>query len=146
METQILNPCCDFEFPLMKCSQSRRFLVANGINQFQNSDIEMTPVQNSSYTSLKDILSASPTSIGSPVTIRMDSWKEIPIKDPLVQHAAWAYLQPMVELEDDDGRFFVRKMMDKCRGLVGCFNDVVWWWLRAYFPSSSRPRVQDKSG
>lgn len=104
----------------------------------------MTPVQNLSYTSLKDILPASPSSIGSPVTIRMDSWKEIPIKDPLVQHAAWAYLQPMAELKHDEGRFFVRKMMEKCRGLVGCFNDVVLWWLRAYLPSNRRARVQDK--
>ncbi|CAI9786418.1 unnamed protein product [Fraxinus pennsylvanica] len=146
METQILKPHSDLDFPLMNRSQARRFLVADGNNRFQYSDIEMIPIQNSSYTSLKDILPVSPTSTRSPVTIRMDSWKEIPIKNPLVKHAAWAYLQPMAMavLDDDDGRFFVRKMMDKCRGLIGCFYGVVLWLSRAYFPSNSRAKVQNK--
>ncbi|KAL2537829.1 Uncharacterized protein Fot_19220 [Forsythia ovata] len=133
MKTQILNPRNDFDFPFIKRSQDRRFLVANGINQFQNYDIEMIPIQNLSYTSLKDILPASPMSIGSPVTSRRESWREIPIKDPLVQHAAWAYLQPMAVLEDNDGRYFARKMMDKCRGLIECFNDVVLVVVKSLF-------------
>lgn len=148
MKTQILKPHSDFDFPLMKSPQARRFSVANGNDHFQKSDIEMIPIQNSSYTSLKDILPASPTSTRSPVKIQRDSWKEIPIKDPLLKHAAWAYLQPMAMamLEDDDGRFFVKKMIDKCRGLIGCVCGVVLWLSRAYFPSNSRAKVQDKRG
>ncbi|KAL2459940.1 Uncharacterized protein Adt_43360 [Abeliophyllum distichum] len=79
-----------------------------------------------SYTSLKDILPASPPSIMSPMMTRMDSWREISIKDPLVQHAAWAYLQPMMTAceEADRGSFF-RRIKNKCCGLFGCFNDIV---------------------
>nr|GEW45936.1 transposase (putative), gypsy type [Tanacetum cinerariifolium] len=68
----------------------------------------------SSYTSLKDLIrSISPSSpidsspIDSPTMFRrIDSWREIQIKDPWLQHAAWAYLQPMSSVPDtDDGRW-----------------------------------------
>ncbi|KAL2476913.1 uncharacterized protein Fot_45927 [Forsythia ovata] len=89
-----------------------------------------------SYTSLKDILPASPPSIMSPMTTRMDSWREISIKDPLVQHAAWAYLQPMMTAceEAERGSFF-RRIKNKCCGLFGCFNDIVLMVVNSWFSS-----------
>ncbi|PWA86357.1 hypothetical protein CTI12_AA097290 [Artemisia annua] len=65
----------------------------------------------SSYTSLKDLIrSISPSSpIDSPTKFRrIDSWREIQIKDPLLQHAAWAYLQPMSSEPDTDDEGVVK--------------------------------------
>ncbi|KAI3804041.1 hypothetical protein L1987_32209 [Smallanthus sonchifolius] len=82
----------------------------------RDSDIEMISVDSlSSYTSLKDILRA--TSPPSPVDSlmkfkRIDSWREIPIKDPLLQHAAWAYLQPMSSEPDSGHRCCFWKLKD----------------------------------
>ncbi|KAL2254906.1 UNVERIFIED_CONTAM: hypothetical protein Sindi_0285300 [Sesamum indicum] len=81
----------------------------------------MIAFQSMSYTSLKDLLPASPPSTASPTS---SSWREIPIKDPLVQHAAWAYLQPMAEARDEEDRWW-RRLEKKCCWLFSCFNDVV---------------------
>ncbi|GMI88045.1 hypothetical protein HRI_002473800 [Hibiscus trionum] len=87
-------------------SHSPTFLLHNAFGSSdQVSDIEMMKIQSVSYTSLKDLLS-SPTSvqtgISSPTTARNNNYnnwscwnEEIPIKNPLVKHAALAYLQPM---------------------------------------------------
>ncbi|KAK1419352.1 hypothetical protein QVD17_28518 [Tagetes erecta] len=83
----------------------------------RESDIEMISIDSfSSYTSLKDVLRAtSPPS--SPVESlkkfrRIDSWREIPIKDPLLQHAAWAYLQPMNSEPETGERCGFRKLKE----------------------------------
>ncbi|KAK6916759.1 hypothetical protein RJ641_019620 [Dillenia turbinata] len=81
----------------------KTFLMANGIGSM--SDIEMVALQTLSYTSLKDLLPASPPmGIPSPPYTRHGSWHEIPIKNPLVKHAAWAYLQPMSTSQVSDER------------------------------------------
>ncbi|KAL9141726.1 hypothetical protein ABFS82_14G123000 [Erythranthe guttata] len=70
-----------------------------------------------SYTSLKDLM---PPSTSSPT----GSWREIPIKDPLLQHAAWAYLRPVAADRGDDGRWW-RRFAEKFCGLFVCLNGVV---------------------
>ncbi|KAK9070861.1 hypothetical protein SSX86_009429 [Deinandra increscens subsp. villosa] len=91
----------------------------------RGSDIEMISVDSlSSYTSLKDILrvTSPPSSpVDSPTKFkRINSWREIQIKDPLLQHAAWAYLQPMSsEPDSDDDRCCFRKLKDCFCGFFG---------------------------
>uniref|UniRef100_A0A0V0GRT9 Putative ovule protein n=1 Tax=Solanum chacoense TaxID=4108 RepID=A0A0V0GRT9_SOLCH len=94
-----------------------------GILQFQFCDVEMVTMESLTYTSLKDLLPESPPSILSPTNGRKDSWREIPMKDPLLQHAAWAYLQPTAVAEAD--QCFSEKMKNKCFGLFDCFTDVI---------------------
>ncbi|CAI9280253.1 unnamed protein product [Lactuca saligna] len=82
--------------------------------------IEMVPIDSlTSYTSLKDLLSsATPSPVDSPTKFkRIDSWREIPIKDPLLQHAAWAYLQPMSSEPDSDRRCCFGKLKDCFSGI-----------------------------
>ncbi|KAL6497931.1 hypothetical protein OROHE_026777 [Orobanche hederae] len=85
--------------------------------------------RSNSYTSLKDLLPDSPPSTAAPAPStainRGDSWREIPIKDPLLQHAAWAYLQPMTTAERSENEWRWNRFLDNCCGLLGCFNDVV---------------------
>lgn len=56
-------------------------------------------------------------------TQRSGSWKEISIRNPLVKHAARAYLQPM-STPDVDNRGLFRRLKDQC-GCIGWFNDIV---------------------
>ncbi|KAI3718288.1 hypothetical protein L6452_19152 [Arctium lappa] len=78
-----------------------------------------------SYTSLKDILRSNSPSAAAAAAAhvaadsptnkykRIDSWREIPMKDPLLQHAAWAYLQPMTsDPHSDDDRCCFWKFKD----------------------------------
>lgn len=103
---------------------------ASGINCSDSDDIEMIALENLSYTSLKDLMpSSSPPASASPTG---GSWREIPIKDPLVQHAAWAYLQPMAEPRDDDGRWW-KRLERSCCCLLGCFNGVVSAMFNGWF-------------
>ncbi|KAL6525959.1 hypothetical protein OROHE_015483 [Orobanche hederae] len=91
----------------------------------------MFAFQSMSYTSLKDLLpAASPSPAASPTS--GSSLKDIPIKDPLVQHAARAYLQPMAEARDLDERWR-RRLKEKFSGLWGCFNDVVLVMFKGLF-------------
>lgn len=99
----------------------------NGINY--SDDIELTDFPGMSYTSMKDLLLSSPPAAASPTS---HSWQEIPIKDPLVQHAAWAYLQPMVEARGQDERWWRR-----CCWLFSCFNDVVLVVFNGWFVDES---------
>ncbi|KAF7142580.1 hypothetical protein RHSIM_Rhsim05G0052900 [Rhododendron simsii] len=110
---------------------------ASGINQTNSKNpprqnIEMVPLQPLTYTSLRDLLPASPPgSILWPTyNDRKDSWREIPIKDPLLQHAAWAYLRPMTAVRGDEDRGLLGKLADGCGGFFGCFggflDQVVW--------------------
>lgn len=111
--------------PLPSLSHSRlpTFLSHNGFNfpEIEISDIEMTTIKKMTYTSLKDLIPASPSTIMSPT--HNSSWNEIPIKNPLVKQAALAYLQPMsTPIEVDKG--FFGKLKDKycsCGG-IGCFG------------------------
>ncbi|GKA84791.1 RNA-directed DNA polymerase, eukaryota, reverse transcriptase zinc-binding domain protein, partial [Tanacetum coccineum] len=119
-----------------------------------DSDIEMISIHSlSSYTSLKDLSISSSSSIDSPTKFRrIDSWREIQIKDPLLQHAAWAYLQPMSsEPETDDGRYSILlvklKDIDSMSNMyIICRNEgfsylnthhVGGYWIWIQFPSSS---------
>ncbi|PIN09450.1 hypothetical protein CDL12_17964 [Handroanthus impetiginosus] len=109
--------------------KSHNFPLPNGISDHNHGanhheGIAMFTFQSISYTSLKDLLPASPPSTASPTSSRRDSWREIPIKDPLLQHAARAYLQPMAAEHVGDERWCRRIRQKWCR-LFGCFNDVV---------------------
>lgn len=142
MEIASINP--GFDFTIKPSHAAKTFLspATNGaINnfisaaapQFQLSDIEMVTFDRTPYTSLKDLIQTSPppsSIIMSPP--RKDSWREIPIKDPLLQHAAWAYLQPMSsdDIEAARNRNVMNKLKEKCCGVFGCFNDVVLLVLR----------------
>ncbi|KAG2706083.1 hypothetical protein I3843_05G077600 [Carya illinoinensis] len=104
-------------------SHSPTFLQHNGFNstELPISDIEMIAIQSVEYTSLKDLL---PLSSLSPT--HNSSWyDEIPIKNPLVKHAALAYLQPMsTPREAGDKGFFGRLREQYCSCEGGCL-----WWL-----------------
>ncbi|KAL7237317.1 hypothetical protein ACSBR2_003581 [Camellia fascicularis] len=136
-------------------SEAKSFLIANGINHADSpirmSDIEMVTIQSLSYISLKDLLPVSPPLITSPTHYnRRESLREIPIKDPLVQHAAWAYLQPMsTAARQGDGQSW----KEKCGGggwwLFGCFggffNDVVWKTVkRLVLVSEKNDNIEDE--
>ncbi|MFS7888435.1 hypothetical protein Hanom_Chr05g00416341 [Helianthus anomalus] len=116
MESQLIN---------LKNSNSQRNIILSDKGSFSSgdTDIEMISIDSlTSYTSLKDILrSASPPSPeDSPTNFKqIDSWREIPIKDPLLQHAAWAYLQPMSSEPDTDDRCCFWKIKDCFCGFFG---------------------------
>lgn len=86
-----------------------------------------------SYTSFRDLLSDSSKDIGSPTWVvglprfnqmeamyeRRDSWREIPLRDPLMQQAAWAYLRPMKIKHESDKRNCIQKFLGD---LFSCFG------------------------
>lgn len=141
METESINSKNDFDFPKNPSHTKNYFLIAtaaakcihhnhyisNEANGHQVSDIEMITIP-AAYTSLKDLLPTSPVSL-SP----KNSWREIPIKDPLLQHAAWAYLQPMQAVAPSDDRNLLEKLKEKCCGLFGCIGDVLLIVTRNWF-------------
>ncbi|KAJ9704499.1 hypothetical protein PVL29_002861 [Vitis rotundifolia] len=101
--------------------------LANG---YHGSDVEMVALQAITYTSLRDILPAAAPAVVSPSYSRRQSWEEIPIKNPLVQKGAWAYLRPMKAVPESGRRGAWAALKDKCGcgGGVGCLgflNDVV---------------------
>lgn len=151
-----------FSFPINP-SQTKNFLKfadANGlfknncgnretiaVKYYQLSDIEMVVLQASGYTSIKDLLpTSSPTSILSPTASRMDSWREIPIRDPLLKHAAWAYLQPTGAVSDSDDRNLLEKLKEKCCGVFACFGDVLLVIRRACFSKSVGGESTEEDG
>lgn len=118
MESQLINLNSNNN---KRKTKNKLFFIGGDQNStfsFGVSDIEMIAMDSlTSYTSLKDILrsnSPPPVAVDSPTKFkRIDSWKEIPIKDPLLQHAAWAYLQPMTsEPDPNDGRCCFSKFKD----------------------------------
>ncbi|PRQ25025.1 hypothetical protein RchiOBHm_Chr6g0278991 [Rosa chinensis] len=124
-------------------SHSPTFLSHNGFAspQLDVSDIEMIAIQTVTYTSLKDLLPAYPPTIGSPT--HNSSWHEIPIKNPLVKHAALAYLQPMSTRPEVGGKGIIRTVRDKCGCTdgIGCLDwlrDVVWNSVREAFGEDGR--------
>ncbi|XP_007041748.2 PREDICTED: uncharacterized protein LOC18607496 [Theobroma cacao] len=108
-------------------SHSSTFLLHNGFGSSQISDIEMITIQSVSYTSLKDLLPTSPLAITSPT--HNSSWHEIPIKNPLVKHAALAYLQPMSSPPEVGEKGLFGRLKERCCGECGCvlwLHDVIW--------------------
>lgn len=121
-------------------SLNSAFLLHNGFDNnsittgFQISDIEMIKLQPATYTSLKDLLPASPPSIISPSY--NSSWSEIPIKNPLVKHAALAYLQPMSSPPEAGDKGLLGKLRDSFCCQCECFswiNDVVFRSVKEVF-------------
>ncbi|XWS62616.1 hypothetical protein CRYUN_Cryun06bG0026400 [Craigia yunnanensis] len=115
-------------------SHSPTFLLHNGFISSQISDIEMITIQSVSYTSLKDLLPMSPPAITSPT--HNSSWHEIPIKNPLVKHAALAYLQPMSSPPDVGEKGLFGRLKERCCVECGCvlwLFDVVWRKIKEAF-------------
>ncbi|GAV79257.1 hypothetical protein CFOL_v3_22722, partial [Cephalotus follicularis] len=99
-----------------------------------SSDIEMIALQTVTYTSLKDLLPASPPSIMSPT--HNSSWNEIPIKNPLVKQAALAYLQPMSTPPEVGDKGLFGRLRGWCFsecGCIGWLNDVVLRVVKDFF-------------
>lgn len=109
-------------------SEIPEFLSPTKINHNYShiSAIEMMTLQPITYTSLKDLLpppTSSSAASSMPVLLspllygsQSTSWHDIPIKNPLVKHAAWAYLQPMLTSPSPSthrSSFFV-KLKEKC--------------------------------
>ncbi|KAF4382458.1 hypothetical protein CsatB_005146 [Cannabis sativa] len=71
------------------------------------------------YTSLKDLIQTSsyPAAVMSPTPSTI--WNEIPIKNPLVKHAAMAYLQPMKIKPEIGSQGLNGKLKEKCGGAWG---------------------------
>lgn len=72
----------------------------------------------SRYTSLKDISPPPPELLVS----RKESWREVPLKDPLVQQAAWAWAYLPLSKAEHQRSSFLGKLK---HGFVGCFKNVV---------------------
>ena len=125
-------------------SHSPTFLLHNGFSSSQISDIEMINIQSVSYTSLKDLLPISPPGITSPT--QNSSWHEIPIKNPLVKHAALAYLQPMSSPTEVGEKGLFGRLKERCYGECGCvlwIYDVVWRNVKELFSERREDVVDD---
>ena len=126
-------------------SHSPTFLFHNGFSSSQISDIEMINIQSVSYTSLKDLLPISPPGITSPT--QNSSWHEIPIKNPLVKHAALAYLQPMSSPPEVGEKGLFGRLKERCCGECGCvlwLFDVVWRKIKEAFWERSEELEDDE--
>lgn len=103
---------------------------------YRRSDVEMVSVNNAyRYTSLRDVLPPAQRAASPPPYSRRQSWEEIPIKNPLVQKGAWAYLRPMSAAPERGRRGLWAALKDKCRlenevGCVAFLNAVVLRWIR----------------
>ncbi|GAA0176476.1 hypothetical protein LIER_29458 [Lithospermum erythrorhizon] len=122
-------------------------LEFNGTNSQPSIDMEMITKDctssSSSYTSLKELLIMSPSAEEG----RKNSWREIDqLKDPIVQRAARAYLQPLALEENDNNedKRFIGKLKDKVCGVFGCFNDVVLRMIKGWFVNGDHQIVDDK--
>ncbi|XP_042982812.1 uncharacterized protein LOC122312322 [Carya illinoinensis] len=101
------------------CYQS--FILHDGFKspELPISNLELISMQYSwpEYTSLKDLL---------PERRNYSSWYgEIPIKNPLVKHAALAYLQPAMTTPLREKGFFGR-LREQCLCQSGCFGVFTW--------------------
>ncbi|CAA0807697.1 Unknown protein [Striga hermonthica] len=102
---------------LLTFGYGRTTLLNFNLSRDWRHELEMFAFMSMSYTSLKDLLPASSARAAPP------SRKEIAMRDPLLQHAAWAYLQPGARGED--ARRWWRKLAGSCGGVFGCLNGVV---------------------
>ncbi|KAL8142532.1 hypothetical protein V2J09_015564 [Rumex salicifolius] len=133
-------------------TQSNKISVSNGNctkNQTSTEYMEMISLHPTCYISLRDIIattSSATTGLATPPmpespSSRKSSWDDIPIKNPLVKHAALAYLQPMSTPEEIDNRSWIertREILRRCCftadredddvevGCLGLLNGVVW--------------------
>ncbi|MCD7448376.1 hypothetical protein HAX54_041111 [Datura stramonium] len=95
------------------------------VQLIQFSDMDDTVGDQSlAYISLKEIMPEE-SSRASTTTMMMSSamrqsWREIPMKEPLLQQAAWAYLQPIgIDPAAD------RTLLNKVKDLFGCLSGVL---------------------
>ncbi|KAK8505844.1 hypothetical protein V6N13_080667 [Hibiscus sabdariffa] len=129
-------------------SSSPVLFLHGGFGSSQFSDVEMITVQSGSYTSLRDLLPSSPV-IGSPTTstsANNSSWHEIPIKNPLVKHAALAYLQPVGSPAAAGEKGLLGRVKERCCRECGCvlwIFDVVFRKVKEVF-LQSRGTVVDE--
>ncbi|CAK7329449.1 unnamed protein product [Dovyalis caffra] len=114
----------------LELSSSATFLLPKG-DDSKDLDVEMIQIRPLAYTSLRDLLPASSSSGLLSPTRKSSSRREISFKNPLVKHAARAYLQPMSTPDVDDKGFFQR-LKDQC-GCIEWLNDIVIKPLRFRF-------------
>lgn len=127
---------------------SPSFLSHKGFTepQLELSDIEMINMPSVEYTSLRDILPDAPLSTAILSPVNNSSWYEVPIKNPLVKHAALAYLQPMSTPTEVGNKGFFDKLRGKCScggGEVGCvewLSGVVWKTIKKFCTGSREIR------
>ncbi|KAI3822701.1 hypothetical protein L1987_10297 [Smallanthus sonchifolius] len=83
-------------------------------------DFELVSIKPTRYTSLRDILQSLATVVLSPKTplSAANSGYEILIRDRLVKHAAWAYLQPMSTSHQPNGSTTFRRMWTQFSGTL----------------------------
>lgn len=111
---------------------SPTFLLHNRFGSSQiSSDVEMITVRSVSYTSLKDLLPCTSSTIGTSSPTHNSSWHDdvSNIKNPLVKHAALAYLQPMSTPPEVGEKGMFGRLVESCCGECGCvswISDVVW--------------------
>lgn len=90
--------------------------------------VDLNGMDGLKYTSLRDIIPCSPTSLGSPR--REGNWcscTTISIKNNLVKHAACCYLQPMITESHNDDDLFVccLSMFTNNGSLFSSFKDYI---------------------
>ncbi|CAN4120019.1 unnamed protein product [Withania somnifera] len=105
----------------------------SAVQMIRFSDIEMESL---AYISIKDIILESPPL--SPMKQRKESWREIPMKEPLLQQAAWAYLQPTGLPEAN--RSLLNKVKDKCFRLFGCLGGAFVLMFNCWFSLSRKKK------
>nr|DAD41719.1 TPA_asm: hypothetical protein HUJ06_016042 [Nelumbo nucifera] len=113
-------------------------------SRYSVSYLEMVALKSTNYTSLKDLLPPSPAAgIYSPNFTGNQSWHEIPIKNRLVKHAAWAYLQPNSTSPKPEAGGFLRQLMVRCNGCFRFFSEhIVAGIKRALGLASEEDEVQ----
>ncbi|KAF5737419.1 putative COPII coat assembly protein SEC16 [Tripterygium wilfordii] len=104
--------------------------LPNGTSTAAPLDYELVSLNSSSsYTSLKDLLPSNSAAINSPnATAAASSLYEISIRNRLVKHAAWAYLQPMSSSPDASAPHFLRRLwlrFSSPRNLVSDFFNFI---------------------
>ncbi|KAL9682978.1 hypothetical protein QQ045_014790 [Rhodiola kirilowii] len=140
-------------------SSSTSFLAPNGIyNPYDFSDMELVSINHRKsststsannnnhnsggggayYTSLKDILPATPSPPSGISPSHNSSWHEIPIRNHLVKQAAWAYLQPMSTPRQSGDSGFFSKLKSVCCE-AGCFE----YFTKSIFSVFSNRRDSD---
>lgn len=127
--------------------KSRALDFSSLSNGYHSSDVEMVAVQPSfTYTSLRDVLPAAAPTVVSPSYSRRQSWEEIPIKNPLVQKGAWAYLQPMTVVPESGRRGTWAALKNRCGvGCVPFLNAVVLAIVRGIFCVKDESKSEDEN-
>ncbi|MBA0849037.1 hypothetical protein Goshw_010313 [Gossypium schwendimanii] len=140
----------NFDHPSINSHSPTFLLHDNGFNSSdQVSDIELISIQSVSYTSLKDLFSSPSLQPGiSSASNNNSSCNEISIKNPLVKHAALAYLKPMLSPMEMVERGSFGKIKEMCSGESGCLFwsfDVLWRHVKDAFWESKEEVDDDDS-